>query len=204
MVAERQTNGRGRRGRAWNTAGGALACSVLLPAYPAEHLSLLPLAAGVAVQRAAGVGGLKWPNDLLAPDGRKLGGILLEVDLRGAVARRAVLGVGLNVRSAPPGAAALNEFCPGLTRAEVLGRLLGELEELLTPPLSPPQLLDAWREVNVTLGQQVRLFQGSQERLGTAQSIDASGALWVRGEDGEAFRVTAGDVALVGTLPQQK
>lgn len=100
--------GRGRRGRAWTPVPGGLTFSVLLRGGGEDgqtpltlpELALMPLAAGVAVQAACGAGGLKWPNDLLAPDGRKLAGILLEADLRGEEARRAVLGIGLNVSGA--------------------------------------------------------------------------------------------------------
>lgn len=98
-VAERQTLGRGRRGRVvWDTAAGALAFSVLLRgdgagrALTLPEVALMPLAAGVALHQATGgAGGLKWPNDLLSPDGRKMAGILLDADLRGEEVRRAVL-----------------------------------------------------------------------------------------------------------------
>ncbi|MFD1731271.1 hypothetical protein ACFSC4_09710 [Deinococcus malanensis] len=57
--------------------------------------------------------GLKWPNDLLTSDGRKLAGILLEADLRGEEARRAVLGIGVNVGSAPEGPHTCTKPSPG-------------------------------------------------------------------------------------------
>ena len=127
VLAERQTAGRGRRGRIWEGGGRNLTFSLLLPpGLDLASLGLLPLAAGVAVcqvtRALAGVGGLKWPNDLLAPDGRKLAGLLLEADLRGEEVARAVLGLGLNVASAPAGAACLHEFRPGLPRAQLLSR----------------------------------------------------------------------------------
>ncbi|MEF2279007.1 biotin--[acetyl-CoA-carboxylase] ligase [Deinococcus sp. YIM 134068] len=199
FVAERQTAGRGRRGRKWDTTHGTLVFSVLLHGpLPLPDLALMPFAAGVALQRACGVGGLKWPNDLLSPDGRKLAGILLEADLRGEEARRAVLGLGVNVTAAPPGAAHLAEFLPGVTRAALLARLLAELERWLVA--SPDAVLEAWRASNVTLGREVRLSTGRGDLIGTALDLDAQGGLVVQPPGGPPVTVHAGDVQLVGTL----
>ncbi|BDP40612.1 hypothetical protein DAETH_05810 [Deinococcus aetherius] len=199
VVAERQTAGRGRRGRAWDTTHGTLVFSVLLDGpLPLPDLALMPLAAGVALQAACGVGGLKWPNDLLSADGRKLAGILLEADLRGEEARRAVLGIGVNVTAAPPGAAHLAEFAPGVTRAALLARVLAELERWLAAP--PADVLEAWRGVSVTLGREVRVVTGRGEITGTAVDLDAQGGLVIRPPGGPPVTVHAGDVRLVGTL----
>lgn len=209
FVAERQTAGRGRRGRTWDTSGGSLVFSVLLRGekgeLPLPRLALLPLAAGVAVQQAAselGVPcGLKWPNDLLTPERKKLAGILLEADLRGEEARRAVLGIGINVSSAPPGAACLNESGlnesgPGLTRAEVLAAVLDALDFWLAQPA--PAILQAWRERNLTLSQQVQVQTGGGTITGIAQDLDAQGSLTIQLPDGQNLTVSAGDVQLVG------
>nr|WP_246581098.1 biotin--[acetyl-CoA-carboxylase] ligase [Deinococcus aestuarii] len=199
VVAEQQTAGRGRRGRAWDTTHGTLVFSVLLDGpLPLPDLALMPLAAGVALQAACGVGGLKWPNDLLSPDGRKLAGILLEADLRGEEARRAVLGIGVNVTAAPPGAAHLAEVLPGITRAALLARVLAELERWLTAP--PADVLEAWRGASVILGREVRVVTGRGEITGTAVDLDAQGGLVVRPPGGPPVTVHAGDVQLVGPL----
>ncbi|PNY81623.1 biotin--[acetyl-CoA-carboxylase] ligase [Deinococcus koreensis] len=203
VVAERQTQGRGRRGRAWTTTPGTLVFSVLLRSGPGgapltvPDLARLPLAAGVALHEACGVGGLKWPNDLLAPDGRKLAGLLLEADLRGEEARRAVLGIGINVSGAPEGAAHLGEFRPGLTRAGVLSAVLQSLHPWLLA--SPEQVLDAWRAANVTLGRRVRVDTPQGPLEGTARDLDAHGSLIVDTAQGPRT-VSAGDVQLVGAL----
>jgi len=201
VVAERQTAGRGRRGRSWDTAHGSLVFSVLLHGpLPLPDLARMPLAAGVALQAACasvGVpGGLKWPNDLLSPDGRKLAGILLEADLRGEEARRAVLGIGVNVSAAPEGAAHLGEFAPGLSRAGLLARILAELEHWLAA--SPDAVLAAWRRSNVTLGREVHVTTGRGTLSGTALDLDAGGSLLVLTPDGQTVPVHAGDVQLVG------
>lgn len=199
VVAERQTAGRGRRGRTWDTTHGTLVFSVLLAGPLAlPDLALMPLAAGVALHAACGVGGLKWPNDLLAPDGRKLAGILLEADLRGEEARRAVLGLGVNVSAAPEGAAHLSEFRPGLTRAGLLARILAELERWLAAP--PDAVLDAWRAASITLGREVRVSTPRGDLTGTALDLDPQGGLLIRTPDGTTVTAHAGDVHLVGTL----
>ncbi|MFB9993455.1 biotin--[acetyl-CoA-carboxylase] ligase [Deinococcus oregonensis] len=202
VVAERQSAGRGRRGRVWDTTHGTLVFSVLLQGLTLPELALIPLAAGVAVQAACQIGGLpcglKWPNDLLAPDGRKLAGILLEADLRGEDVRRAVLGIGVNVSAAPTGAACLCEWRPDLTRAQLLADLLAALEHWLAQP--PAQVLAAWRQANITLGQPVQVHTPRGPVAGTALDIDAQGSLLVRVSPSETVTISAGDVQLIGPL----
>ncbi|MGI8748527.1 MAG: biotin--[acetyl-CoA-carboxylase] ligase [Deinococcus sp.] len=213
LLAEEQTAGRGRRGRPWSdpTADGAgwegrnLTFSLLLPGpLPLTHLGLLPLAAGVALQEAVEVAGvpgtrLKWPNDLLAPDGRKLAGLLLEADLRGEEVRRAVLGVGLNVGWAPPGAACLTGLAsePGLRRDRLLAGVLAALRDWL--PAESARVLAAWRTASGTLGRPVRVQTPAGEVVGVALDLGSDGSLLVRTPSG-TVRVTAGDVELVGPL----
>lgn len=196
VVAEQQTKGRGRRGRAWNTTQGTLAFSVLLEgAYAIADLSYLPLAAGLALQQATGVGGLKWPNDLLAPDGRKLAGILLEADWRGDEVRQMVLGIGVNVSAAPPEASHLFEWTSGITRASVLVDTLWALEHWLAQPAA--QILAAWRAASVTLGKQVKVntMQGIIE--GRALDLDLLGNLLLETTEG-VQTIHTGDVQMVG------
>lgn len=217
VLAERQTAGRGRRGRTWESrprsdagpeAGRNLTFSLLLPSgSDLARLALLPLAAGVALaqttQALAGVGGLKWPNDLLTPPGtgnvgRKLAGVLLEADLRGEEVSRAVLGVGLNVGSAPEGAACLHEFAPGLRRSEVLLALLSALDVWLSA--SAAEVLDAWRACSLTLGRPVQVQTQGGPVTGTARDLAPDGALLIETSSGALHRVTAGDVQLIGKL----
>ncbi|HEU4740410.1 MAG TPA: biotin--[acetyl-CoA-carboxylase] ligase [Meiothermus sp.] len=199
VVAETQEKGRGRRGRPWQSAPGAsLTFSVLLrPRLPPERFPLLSFAAGVALREACGVGGLKWPNDLLAPDGRKLAGILLEAG-RGYV----VLGVGLNIREAPPGAAALAEFGP-VDRLEVLAGFLNRLgHSYASLEDKVSQVLTAWRRYSLTLGQEVSLETPQGPLRGRAADIAEDGSLLME-VSGTIRRVTSGDVALIGTFGER-
>lgn len=220
VVAERQKAGRGRRGKAWHSLPGqSLSFSLLLrPSLGVEALSLLPLAAGVALREAAGVGALKWPNDLLAPDGRKLGGVLLEAKLRKGVASYALLGVGLNVHKAPPEAAAVADWLPALERRKptrpskkpaprpvpsrviILSRFLKVFEvQYALLAKNPGAVLEAWREQNCTLGREVRITTPSGTISGTARDIAEDGSLIVDTPQGPK-RVSAGEVDLVGML----
>ena len=168
VVADHQTAGRGRQGRAWEAPSGtALLVSFVLP-----RNALLSLAAGVAAAQACGpLVRLKWPNDLLVGE-RKLGGILVE-----ATADRAVCGIGINLTAAPEGAAMLNQ-----PRDRVLGRLMVAMDEWTIA--TPDRILSRWRELSATLGRRVRVDVGSKSTEGLAEDLGPNGELIV---DGFAF-----------------
>jgi BirA family biotin operon repressor/biotin-[acetyl-CoA-carboxylase] ligase len=165
VVADHQTAGRGRSSHRWEAQpGAALLVSFVLPPNP-----LLSLAAGVAAAEACGRGvRLKWPNDLLL-DGRKVGGILIE-----ASPARAICGIGINLTSAPEGAAELDE-----PRDRLLERLGPAIERWSSAPAA--SVLARWRELSDTLGKKVRVELPDRVIEGTANDIDASGALVVDG-----------------------
>lgn len=109
LVALRQTSGYGRRGARWEQREGDVAATLLFaPSAPAERLPQLSFVAALAVADAVARFApkaplsLKWPNDILAGDG-KIAGILLELVGAPPVSSRVALGVGVNVVSAPAG-----------------------------------------------------------------------------------------------------
>lgn len=187
VVAERQSAGRGRLGRDWQSPPRAgLTFSVLLrPSAPVASWPWLPLMAGVAVVRAlrgrCGVPAeLKWPNDVLI-GGQKVAGLLAEVVQPGAV----VLGVGLNVTTTAaelpgPQATSLRLAAARSTDRELLLRvLLRELDAVLADPEAARA---QYREVCATLGRPVRLeLPGSRSVTGTATGVDDDGRLVVAG-----------------------
>jgi BirA family biotin operon repressor/biotin-[acetyl-CoA-carboxylase] ligase len=177
VVADHQTAGRGRSSHRWEAPPGtALLVSFVLAPNP-----LLSLAAGVAAAEACGRGvRLKWPNDLLL-DGRKVGGILIE-----ASPARAVCGIGINLTSAPEGAATLDE-----SRDLLLERLQPAVERWISAPTA--SVLGRWRELSDTLGKKVRVELPDRVIEGTADDIDSSGALVVDG-----VLVSAGSLTLLG------
>lgn len=211
LVAEAQTAGRGRMGRAWlSPPGAALMFSVLLrPAtVPPARRGWIPLLAGVAIASAvAAVAGLdarlKWPNDVLVGD-RKLAGILAE-QAAGAI----VVGVGVNVstrRDELPVATATSLTLEGAARTgrqKLLGAALGELERwyLAWADGANPGDPDAsglraeYRRRSATLGRPVRVeFPGGDTAPGTALDIDTEGRLLLRTAADGPLAVSAGDV----------
>jgi BirA family biotin operon repressor/biotin-[acetyl-CoA-carboxylase] ligase len=216
VIAERQTEGRGRRGRRWiDSPGGSILFSVVLrPALPPARAPELALAAAVAVCEAARDLGaasarIKWPNDVEC-DGRKLAGVLAELRTEGAVVRHAVLGVGLNCGTAREdfpdelrGTAtslALERGAP-VPRPLVFARLLESLDEWLAlhdlegfAPVRERFLL-----LSATIGRRVRAEVGESGKglrtvEGEAVDLAEDGALMVREESGAAVRVVAGEV----------
>jgi BirA family biotin operon repressor/biotin-[acetyl-CoA-carboxylase] ligase len=165
VVADHQTEGRGRLGRRFETPpGSALLASFVLPACP-----LASLAAGVGAAEACGERvRLKWPNDLLL-DGRKLAGILLE-----RAGDRCIVGIGVNLTWAPPGAAQLNEG-----RDALLARMLVALPRWFAA--APADVLAAWRARADTLGRRVRVELPHESVEGVAEDLASDGSLIVAG-----------------------
>jgi BirA family biotin operon repressor/biotin-[acetyl-CoA-carboxylase] ligase len=174
VVAEHQTQGRGRQEHTWHApAGTALLVSFVLAPNP-----LLSLAAGVAAAEACGQGvRLKWPNDLLLGS-RKVGGILVE-----GTPVKAVCGIGINLTWAPEGAARLDQ-----PRDSVLERLRHALDRWSSAP--PEDVLARWRELSDTIGQKVRVTLPNRTFEGIAQDINQRGELIVDGETVSAGSVT--------------
>lgn len=193
LVAERQRAGRGRRGRVWNTQQQSLAVSIRLEDH--KQGRLLPLAVGIALWRAvaaAGVPcGLKWPNDLLSKDGKKLAGILIESDINKEKCT-IIIGIGINIDCAPEGAAAIADF-KEVVRSELLENLLSYIEDALE--LSEAEVLKEWQKNNVTIGKILSTPHG----IAKAKDITCDGLLLVK-EDGSEILLTAGDINLIGEI----
>ncbi len=202
VIAEQQSGGYGRHGRAWfSPSGFNLYCSLVVrgknEAIPlAQWLSWVPLVTALAVaeatQHVAAVSlALKWPNDLLLHD-RKVGGILCESTLTAANGPTVIIGIGLNVNvpalSFPeelrPIAASLIESAPHpIDRNRLLAQLLWELEQCLDELqcYGSARLRQAYLARCATLGRRVKiLFADDQHMLGTAETLSADGALQVR------------------------
>jgi BirA family transcriptional regulator, biotin operon repressor / biotin---[acetyl-CoA-carboxylase] ligase len=206
--AETQTAGRGRQGRVWQSqAGCGLYFTVIAHLnLELERYGLLPLLVGAVlcsgVRDLTGMqASLKWPNDLLAPDGRKLAGILVERDAKSS---SFLIGVGLNVRRQPfdlP-AASLEEYCAsrfnsGVDRVALLLELLARLsDELSTLEINPERTLELWKTQQNMLGRSVRIAQmDGSSFIGTALEITPTGALRI--ETTTCIReVSSGEVSL--------
>jgi len=219
VLAESQTGGRGRRQRSWySPAGGNLYFSLgwrfRKTAWP---LSTLPLAVAVAVCRAldrAGLEGhgIKWPNDILV-NGKKLAGILVELNSPGAGPAQAVIGVGLNVRMPPASEGALSDVIDrpwtdlasemnmdaALASRNRLAALL--LEELLaaleTYQLDGfPAFSTAWQKRDLLQGRTIFLDHNGVQISGEAQGVDASGGLLLKTASSEIRAFHSGEVSV--------
>jgi BirA family biotin operon repressor/biotin-[acetyl-CoA-carboxylase] ligase len=213
FVTDEQRHGRGRRGNSWHAPPGeALLFSVVLrPELAPERASSLALVAGLAVRAAvanvlasagaAPIAQVKWPNDVVV-DRLKVAGVLVESQMRGEKLGAAVVGVGLNVgRVELPAdvrarATSLAELGARVTREELLGAVLGELEVRLSrlerdaSPLSALvtelSAYDALEGEHVVVG----------EVAGTASGIDTLGNLKVLDTRGVTHKLSSGHVTV--------
>jgi len=203
VVADRQTAGRGRRGRPWVSEPGNLYAScAFCPSMPAERRAFLPLAAAVALADAIrGATGcrpaLKWPNDVLL-EGRKVAGILIETETS-ASGTRAVAGFGVNLANAPADGAAtrLAVHAPGAeagTLFDALRTAFGAVLSRLSAPDGLAALRDEWLSAAAGIGAPVvvRLEDGIRE--GRFLDLDADGRLMLQEPGGTVARIAAGDV----------
>ncbi len=210
VVADEQTAGRGRLNRRWwSPAGDNLLLSLILrpPLSPSQaHRLTMACSLGIcdAVGRVSGLRAqVKWPNDLLI-GGRKLCGILTELEMTGEQLDYAIVGIGLNVnadlRDAPPllapATSMLMEAGHEFSRLEVLVTVLEELERRYRALCAGQTFHHEWAERMVTLGQHVQVREGTTVQSGTAVGVDKDGALLLRDDDGILHRVLVGDVTL--------
>lgn len=189
VAAGHQTAGRGRLGRAWLDAPGALLVSVVLrPPVEPERAGALTLLAGLAMAGALGRPGVevrcKWPNDLVVRDA-KVGGIIAESVVRDRRLAYVALGLGVNLAAAPdvPGAGGLG----GLDAADVLGGFLQRFaaDERAFVAGSVEAALERYRHVSATVGRRVRATSVTGEVIeGEAVDVDAAGGLVVRTSTG--------------------
>ncbi len=214
VLAEEQTAGRGRGGRAWASPPG-LGVWMSMVTRPASLPApgLLPILVGLAAAEALdpfvrpAVTQVKWPNDLQLA-GRKVAGILCEGSWDGARPGAVVVGIGLNVLHAPGDfpdevretATSLRIVAGwGPPRAEVAGAVASAVARALARPPSQltGALLDALRRRDALEGRPVRVT-GAMETAGTALGVSPAGALLLRDGDGVLRTVTSGTVRIAG------
>jgi BirA family biotin operon repressor/biotin-[acetyl-CoA-carboxylase] ligase len=208
LRADRQTAGRGRRGRAWESPAGNLAATLLIvPGKPASECAQLSFVTAIAVADAAsGFAAnaeikVKWPNDVLA-NGRKLAGILLESASGGDGALTFLaIGVGINLAHFPPDTefpatslAALGVSVPSPSAAlsQLAAHFAKWYEVWMTNGFSPIQ--DAWLARAAGLGSRIRARLTHEETSGVFEGIDNTGALILREAQGRTRTIAAGEV----------
>ena len=217
VVSAQQTGGRGRRGRSFVSPPGGLYLSALLrPDCPLEQVSALTAWSAVAVcdavEAVCGIRpGIKWPNDVIL-EGRKLCGILTELELEGETAalRYVVVGIGVNLSQtaddfgpqvAPVAISLAQALGRAPRRAEVASALLDALDKLDRDfPGQWDQWLERYRKDCITVGRPIKVLRGQEERTGTAVGVDDTFALVVEWADGTREALSSGEVSVRGLL----
>ena len=210
VLAEEQTAGRGRAGRAWHSerAAGIYVTLLLRPKLAPVQAPLLTMMAGLsaheAIQAQTGLTvDLKWPNDLLI-NGKKVGGILTEMHAEPGQVRFVIVGIGLNVNqekfAGELGAIATSlrmEAGKTQSRLELLVRLLREFENDYNQ-FTREGAASVTRKFAVISsyahGKKVRVTNGVESFTGTTAGLGPEGLLQVKRDDGEVVTVIAGDV----------
>lgn len=207
FIAERQTLGKGRRGRAWESPrGSGIWMSVLLkPDIPVETVSEITLAAGLAVARAAGGALIKWPNDVVIGT-KKLSGILTEMAAETDRIEYVICGIGINVNN-ETFPSELSEKATSLfietgerhDRSALAARVMNEFEPLYERLAAGgfSAIRQEYEKLCVTLGRQVVVSRPGREFSGKAIGMRDNGALVVETEDGTAD-VASGEVSVRG------
>jgi len=217
--AEYQTAGKGRRGRQWvSPYGSNIYLSILwrFQQGPAA-ISGLSLAIGVAVIRALKQHqisniGLKWPNDIYS-QGKKLGGILVEVSGETEGPCSAVIGLGLNLFLPETQAEGITQAWTDLSkitgqsqlsRNQLAGILLNHLLPVIAEYESDgiQAYLDEWRSYDCLSGKSATLFIGQQQFEGIVQGIDDNGMLLIKRPDGNVQTFASGEVSFNSSAPQ--
>lgn len=217
VVADRQSAGRGRLGRRWESPSGVnLYCSILLrPKIPVQQAPQLTFLSAVAVAETLNKlchlsAKVKWPNDILV-NGAKISGLLNEMSAETEQIHFVILGIGINLNMIGdqfpedlkyPATSAFLETGETVNRLIFLQELLQCLDryysEFLQDGFAP--IRRRWENLCNMMNMQVEVDQGRGNLCGTVVGLDAEGALRVQLDNGQIERILAGDVTPVNTI----
>lgn len=210
VLAETQTDGRGRLGRQWHSdqSAGIYFTLILRPELPPAVAPVLTLMAGVSLATVVeaitpGMVDLRWPNDLLL-NGKKCAGILVEMRAEPQHIEHVLLGVGINVNQTEfpkgletePSSLQLEAGRP-IPRADLLISLLKQLDADYNSLLSdgPERILRRFEVISsYSRGKRVRVGDQAPFTLGTTAGLTPEGILLLEREDGTIEKVVAGHV----------
>jgi BirA family transcriptional regulator, biotin operon repressor / biotin---[acetyl-CoA-carboxylase] ligase len=208
ITAERQSGGRGRRGRQWVSERGNLYSSLLLVDFaPSEELGSLPLAVALAVHETITSvmppGGptvdIKWPNDVLI-DRRKTSGILLEAERLGDGRMALVIGIGINIQARPDLAqypvTSLADQGISISPQELFARLYVAMADALSVwdrGRGIAEVVARWRSVACGIGEKITVNLPDRSISGVFSGIDDKGLLLLDSAAGP-MSIAAGDV----------
>ena len=208
IIADTQTAGKGRMGRAWLSPEGSLAMSLILkPSL--DNLPQLVMIASLAVVRTIKkVAGLetqiKWPNDILIK-GKKVCGILIENEVKGDGVNFAIIGIGINVNFDPSAFPEISDIATSLShelgatisKAALISTLLPELEQLYLEAQAGAPIYREWQENMGMLGRWIQVKTGEAVEQGKAETVTQNGNLILRRADGSLAEIVAGDVTVI-------
>lgn len=212
VVADRQSDGRGRRGRSWESPMGNLYFSVLLkPDIRVENASMLTLVMAYSVAEYLKTLcediWIKWPNDIVS-DGKKICGILTEMDVCDGRIGSVIIGVGINrIKACIPEslketATALEEISDqNPEREEMIRGILAYFQQNYMQFLREQDLSGLQEKYNrllINANREVRVLEPGNEYLALAKGINNRGELLVRPENGEERAIYAGEVSVRG------
>lgn len=202
VVADQQTAGRGRLKRNWlSTPGGLYVTLILRPQLPPTRAFRISFAAALdlalTLQAETGVEArVKWPNDIRV-DGKKLVGILSEMEAEADMVHFLNIGIGINVNNDPtpkePGATSLKKILGRpVSRKVILGAFLDRFEARMARGIGA-EVISEWKSHSDTLGRRVKVVTARETSEGMAIDVDDTGALVMALDTGETRTVIYGD-----------
>ena len=214
VVSERQTGGKGRRGRAWDSPRGTgiFMTLILRPNMAPVHASMLTLVAALAVadgiRECTGAESLiKWPNDIVM-SGKKVCGILTEMSADPDCINYVAVGIGINVNMEEfpeeirgVAASIFTETGKKTKRSLLISAVMAAFEryyEVFMKTTDMSGLLEDYNGKLANCGRTVRVLDPAGEYSGTAIGIDREGELLVEMEDTTVRRVLSGEVSVRG------
>ncbi len=212
VIANQQTQGRGRFGRTfYSPAGSGIYLSLLLrPPIPINEVSFLTICAAVAVsdaiQEVCGIQvGIKWVNDLLY-HGKKLCGILTEASISAEIQAidYAIVGIGVNLGEVAPEVEDIATSLYAISgrqglRNQLIAEILNQFEKVylgFTQEGKKAQILSAYVEKLCNVGKPVEILAPDRSYQAVIQGVDQTGALLVQTQTGETITVSTGEIKL--------
>lgn len=208
VITEKQTAGRGRLNRSWLSPRGSLTLSVILRPnleYLPYMIMIASLSAVYSIEDVTGIKPwIKWPNDILVNQ-KKVGGILIENDIRRNDLISTVIGIGINVNIHIPDFPEIADSATSLSdetgkiisRLDITRQLLIEMERLYRYLPESDYIFTQWKNRLATLDQVIQVTMGKTVYSGIAESVTPDGNLLLRDADGNLIKIVAGDVILV-------
>lgn len=208
IYAKSQTNGTGRFGRKWQSDTGGIYFSVILKnRFSPEKLQLMTVVCALGVQRALSKYTqckIKWPNDIISADGKKLCGILTRLQTENGQIKHINAGIGINANTDEfpdelSYASSLSMICGRkIDENKILCDVLEQIENYLH--MGEDDLIETYKQVCITLGSRVRAIYASSETefTGMCADMNKDGSLRIQKDDGSFVDVNSGEVSVRG------